>query len=494
MASLSAEASALTDSAPSQNQNEPLRSIHTSSLPQLLNHFGISVVVSTYQAGKVVLLRADGDQLNTHFRLFDKPMGMALDQTGDRAARLALGTRSHITDLRNVPAAAANVEPKGKHDGCFIPRSSHITGDIDIHEMAWGEEGLWFINTRFCGLCTLDADHSFVPRWRPPFLSAYAPEDRCHLNGLALVDGKPKYVTALGTADTPGGWRPTKADGGILMDITTNRIICEGLSMPHSPRWYRDQLWVLESGCGTLAQVDEATGALTTVAELPGFTRGLSFCGPFAFIGLSKVRESAVFSGIPITKRVAERICGMYVINIETGETVGFLQFEEAVQEVFAVEVLQGIRFPEIINDATDLLHQSYVLPDEALAEVAFSELPNESLAQILAQGDEAYGKQDLPGAAQHYRRCLELDSTFITARYNLGVVLVDQQQWEVAIPHLRQVIAEDMGHAEAHNALGMALLKTGEKAAAIEHYKTAIASDPSFKLAQRNLQVAMQL
>ncbi len=364
-----------------------LRSIHTNNFPALLNHLGISLVVSTYQAGKVVLIRADGNTLNTHFRIFQKPMGLATDHTG----RMAIGTSAYIWELRNVPAAAAKLEPFGKHDACFLPRNIHVTGDIDIHEMAWGDDGLWFVNTRFSCLCTQDLDHSFVPRWRPPFVSAYAPEDRCHLNGLELIDGMPKYVTALGTTNTVGGWREQKASGGILMDVTTNEILIKGLSMPHSPRWYRDQLWVLESGEGTLAKVNVATRKVKPIIQLPGFTRGLDFFGPLAFIqlpgftrgldffgplafiGLSQVRESAIFSGLPLTERLTERTCGVWVINLETQEIVAFLKFEDAVQEIFAVQVLPNIRFPELFIEENEFLKNSYVLPDEALAEVEFS-------------------------------------------------------------------------------------------------------------------------
>ncbi|MGF1536143.1 MAG: TIGR03032 family protein [Elainellaceae cyanobacterium] len=352
---------------PSPSQ-APLRSIHTTSFPKLLQELGISLVISTYQAGKVVLLRADGNTLNTHFRLFSKPMGLAVD----RAGRMAIGSGVRIWDFRNVPAVAPKLEPAG-HDACFLPRNAHVTGDIDIHEMAWGREGLWFINTRFSCLCTQDLDHSFVPRWRPPFVSAYAPEDRCHLNGLDLVDGGPKYVTALGLTDTPGGWRANKARGGVIMDVTTNEIVAAGLSMPHSPRWYRDRLWVLESGVGNLATVDLATGRVEPVVELPGFTRGLDFYGPLAFIGLSQVRESAVFSGIPLTERLTERICGVWVVNLDTAQVVAFLKFEDAVQEIFSVQVLAGIRFPDLITDETGHLKTSYVLPEEALSEVAIS-------------------------------------------------------------------------------------------------------------------------
>ncbi|MBT9314840.1 TIGR03032 family protein [Leptothoe spongobia] len=350
----------------------PLRSIHTNNFPVLLNHLGISLIVSTYQAGKVVLIRADGATLNTHFRVLQKPMGLATDNNG----RMAIGTSAHIWEFRNVPAAASKLDSSGKYDACFLPRNIHVTGDIDIHEMAWGHEGLWFVNTRFSCLCTQDPDHSFVPRWRPYFVSAYAPEDRCHLNGLELVDGSPKYVTALGTTNTAGGWRENKADGGILMDVTTNDIIVHGLSMPHSPRWYRNQLWVLESGKGNLALVDVSTGKIEPLIQLPGFTRGIDFYGPLAFVGLSQVRESAVFSGLPLTEQLTERTCGVWVINIETQEILAFLKFEDAVQEIFSVQVLPNIQFPELFTEENELLRSSYVLPDEALAEVEFSYSP----------------------------------------------------------------------------------------------------------------------
>ena len=469
---------------------EPLRSVHTTNFPALLNELGLSLVVSTYQAGKVVLMRADGETLNTHFRVFQKPMGLAADSTG----RMAIGTSSHIWEFRNVPAAASKIAPIGKHDACFLPRNIHVTGDIDIHEMAWGEEGLWFINTRFSCLCTQDLDHSFVPRWRPPFVSAYAPEDRCHLNGLELVDGTPKYVTALGTTDTAGGWRENKARGGILMDITTNKILVKGLSMPHSPRWYRDRLWVLESGDGSLATVDLATGQVQPIVQLPGFTRGIDFYGPLAFIGLSQVRESAVFSGIPLTERLTERICGVWVVNIEQGEIIAFLKFEDAVQEIFAVQVLVGSRFPELFVDENEFLKTSYVLPDEALAEVEVSNLPPSEAEQCFQAGLRAYQAGQLVTAVQHYQQGLALSPQQIIARYQLGVILVDLQQWQQGIEQLEQVITERSDHVEAHNSLGVAYLNLGNREKAQWHFERAIALNPGFDLARNNLKALQQL
>jgi uncharacterized protein (TIGR03032 family) len=361
---------------------QPLRSKHTSTFPLLLNQLGISLLVTTFQAGKLVILRSDGNTVNTHFRDLPRPMGLAADRT-----RLAVGTAQEVRQFRNLPAVCRRLEPSSRPDACYLPRAAYLTGDIDIHEMAWtstqanvpngqGEGELWFVNTRFSCLCTLNGVHSFVPRWRPPFITALAPEDRCHLNGLGLVPTANgnlcvRYVTALAATDTPQGWRAHKQDGGILLEVPSGEVIVHGLAMPHSPRWAHNRLWVLESGKGGLGMVDLRAGRYESVVELPGFTRGLDFCDNLAFVGLSQVRESAIFSGLPIAERaLAERNCGVWVVDLRTGQTVAFLRFEDAVQELFAVQVLPGLRYPEILTDDPTVLADSYDLPEEALQQV----------------------------------------------------------------------------------------------------------------------------
>jgi uncharacterized protein (TIGR03032 family) len=347
-----------------------LRAAHTPNLPALLRQLGVSLLVTTYQAGKLVMLRDEGDHLNCHFRAFKSPMGLAL---ADGGARLAIGTTLQVWEFRDNPDVARRLEPAGAHDACFLPRSSHVTGNVLIHEMAYGAGNqLWFVNTRFSCLATLDPESSFHPRWRPPFVTRLEPSDRCHLNGMAMVNGQPKYVTALAEADTPAGWRPHKARGGLLMDVDSGAILCRGLSMPHSPRWHGGRLWVCESGSGTLGFVDPARGRYEAVVATPGFTRGLDFAGELAFVGLSQVRESAVFSGIPITERLApeERTCGVCVVDLRRGEVVGLVRFTSGVQEVFAVAVLPR-RFPDLVNDDDTLLESSFVVPTESLRDVA---------------------------------------------------------------------------------------------------------------------------
>lgn len=483
-------------------ETEPMRSVHTSNFPDILKQLGISVVVSTYQAGKLIVLRADNNSINTHFKIFEKPMGLVADRE-----KMAVGTAFQIWELRNVPAVTKKLDPPDKHDACYLPRNIRVTGDIDIHEMAYIDEELWFVNTRFSCLCTLDRSHSFVPRWKPAFITAYDLRDRCHLNGLGIRENRPKYITALGETDTPNGWRERKADGGILMDIENNEFIARQLSMPHSPRWYREKLWVLESGNGSLATVDLNTGKLTTVVELPGFTRGIDFYGNLAFIGLSQVRETAVFSGIPITERLTERICGVWVVNIETGQILAFLRFEDAVQEIFSVQILPGVRFPEVIDWDRTLMASSYVLPDDALALVVsvdgetsegerdktpLQEKSKESEnPEVLSQfelGNQSYHQGNLTQAIEQYQSCLQREPNFILARYNLAVVLGECDRWQEAIEQLKQVVDRDPKSAQAYNQIGLSYSRIASWQKAIDCYDRAVSLDPNFAQAHFNL------
>ena len=263
--------------------------------------------------------------------------------------------------------------------------------------MAWAGDELWFVNTRFSCLCTLDGVHSFVPRWRPPFVTELAPDDRCHLNGLGLApDADGQFA-----GDMSPRWPPSirrrvggqhKKDGGVLVEAPSGEVLVRGLSMPHSPRWVRDRVWLLESGTGGFGYADLAAGRYRSVAELPGFTRGLDIYGNLAFIGLSQVRESAVFSGIPVAERaLAERNCGVWVVDIRSGQTVAFLQFEDAVQEVFAVKVLAGLRYPEIAPEDPKLLADSYDVPTAAL-EQAPAALRPPALSTTAAPSDRPAG------------------------------------------------------------------------------------------------------
>ena len=457
---------------------ETLHSQHTTTFPQLLTQANASLVVSTYQAGKLILLRANEESLNTHFVNLPKPMGVAF-QNG----RLSVGSGANVIDYFNMANVGAKVEPVDTHDGAFLPRRTHVTGDIDIHEMGFDSDNeLWIVNTKMSCLCTLDINHSIVPRWRPPFISGYDLTDRCHLNGLAVRDGKPKYVSALGTSDKPAGWRENKAFGGMIMDVDSNEMIIEGLSMPHSPRWYRDKLWVLESGAGQLITVDEKTGEKTVVAQVPGFCRGIDFIERYAIIGLSEVRETAVFAGLPLTEREQDRKCGVWIVDIETGDTVGYLVFSGGVQEIFSVQLVPW-KYPALLDLNDPLLHTSYSIPDEAIKD--FTPPDPKQVRIEKAIGHHRRGEFD--DAIKDYKEILKDDPDNVTILYHLGVGLSDTEQWDDAIKYLEQAIKQQDNHAEAHNSLGHAHAGKLDFKKAIKSYEAAIAADQKYATAHFN-------
>ncbi len=377
-----ADAVVSADKAVVDASEHPMGSVHTPSVPELLGKTGLSLLMSTYQSGKMVTLREMDGGLNTHFTPFPRPMGIAWRPGGAQggAAALALGTRDEVWTYRDQPAVAQKIDPPGTYGSCYVLRGRHVTGDISIHEMAYARDGeLWIVNTRFSCLSTIDPDHSFSPRWMPPFITRLAAEDRCHLNGMAMRDGAPRYVSMFSESDQPNGWRDTKAFGGLVMDIESNEIVTSGLCMPHSPRWYRDQLYVLESGKGTLSRVDLESGDCESIVNLPGFTRGLAFIGRYAVVGLSQVRES-VFAGIPLTQTNEPRHSGVWLVDLETGEVAGFVRFDGLVQEVFDLQLIASAglevdedgtkrgRHVHLLEVENELHNKSFVVPTTSLS------------------------------------------------------------------------------------------------------------------------------
>ena len=298
---------------------------------------------------------------------FDQAMGVAATRE-----TIAVGAHRQVWFLKDNSQLAPMIEPRGTYDRCYLARSSIITGGIHCHELAWGvgEDGkpdLWIVNTRFSCLVNLHPDYSFVPRWRPPFVSQLTADDRCHLNGVAMRDGRPAFVTVMAQTDEAGGWRADKNTTGCVLDIASGEAVTAGLAMPHSPRWHAGRLLVLNSGHGTLEAVDVATGERTEIEAVPGFTRGLSFYGNLAFVGLSRIRETAVFGGVPIAERHAELKCGVGVVDLTTGNTVATFEFESGIEEIFDVQVLAGARAVTLGSERPDVGQEEeiWVVPPE---------------------------------------------------------------------------------------------------------------------------------
>jgi uncharacterized protein (TIGR03032 family) len=312
----------------------------------------LSMAFTTYQIGKLFLLgRNAAGQLSVFERSFNRCMGLCATPSG-----MFMSSLYQVWRLENVLGAG---DERDGYDALYVPQVGYTTGDVDIHDMAVGSDGrLVFVNTLFSCLATLSETHSFRPLWWPRFVSRLAAEDRCHLNGLALREGRPAYVTAVGESDVVNGWRDMRASGGVVINADSGEIVVRGLSMPHSPRWHRSRLWLLESGTGEFGYVDSQAGRFVPVAFCPGFMRGLAFHGDFALVGLSKPREDRTFSGLPLDAalraRGASPRCGVHVVDLRTGDVVHWLQIDGLVSELYDVVVLPGIRRPMALGFKSD--------------------------------------------------------------------------------------------------------------------------------------------
>jgi protein O-GlcNAc transferase len=328
------------------NPAQPTVSMYGSEhLWQWLNQAQISLSFTTYQTNRLFLLGCNpSGRLAIHERLFDKPMGLYVD--GDK---LIMTTRYQIWELEN---RLASQETHHQHDKLYIPSKSYTTGDLNLHDVVVdSDKNLLFINTDFSCLATIQPGYSFAPVWTPPFITKLAAEDKCHLNGLAMVEGQPTYVTACSSTDDAAGWRNHRTDGGVVMHIPSNEIITTGLSMPHSPRWYQGKLWLLNAGSGELGYLDG--DKFIPMTFCPGFVRGLAFHDHFAIVGLSKLR-SKTFGGLALETRLAAEgktsHCGLMVIDLNTGEVVHWLHIDGVVEELFDVVVLPGVSQPQVVG------------------------------------------------------------------------------------------------------------------------------------------------
>jgi uncharacterized protein (TIGR03032 family) len=324
-----------------------IRCSHSENLPALLTQLRLSILVSTYQTGHLVVVAAKQGRLALTFHQFERAMGIAV-----KPGTIAVCTRREVWFLRNAPDIATKLLPRGHYDACFLARTSHFTGDIRAHEAAWVGKEFWVVNTLFSCLCALHPSYSFTPCWRPPFVSALRPEDRCHINGLAMMDGQPRYVTALAETDTVEGWRTCKATSGCLIEVPSGHIVARGLALPHSPRVEGGRIFFLNSGKGRLEMLEPSTGKIESVAELPGVGRGLALHGGFAFIGLSKARPT--LEGVPIVAKRDQLQCGLVVVDLRTGVQVANMEFHTGVEELFDVQVLEGMTFPYISGPSAE--------------------------------------------------------------------------------------------------------------------------------------------
>jgi uncharacterized protein (TIGR03032 family) len=323
----------------------------------------VSLAFTSYQTGQLFLIGTLPDKrISIHQRNFVRAMGLI-----SQPDRVYVASIEAVWRLENI---LRRTERANQHfDRLFVPRNAQITGDLDIHELAVDRYGrVVFVNTMYSCLATLSLVHSFKPLWKPKFISKLAPEDRCHLNGMAMVAGMPKYVTAVSQSDLLNGWRERREKGGVIIDIENDRIITDELSMPHSPRVANGTLWVLDSGRGYIARVDETTGKRENIAFCPGFLRGLAIWNGHAIVTVSLPRDGT-FKNLELEDNVKARggvpWCGIQIVDLRTGDIVQWIRLDGFIKELFDVGVIPGARCPMALGVGTPEVQHTITIDPE---------------------------------------------------------------------------------------------------------------------------------
>jgi uncharacterized protein (TIGR03032 family) len=348
---------------PAPPANEPWLEVSCSRhFSAWMAEHNVGLACTTYQTGKLLLFgrKKDGD-LAVFERTFNRCMGLWAD-----GQTLWMNSLFQLWRLENVLRQG---EIHQGHDRLYVPRVGYTTGDLDIHDIVIESSGrVVFVATGFNCLATLSERYSFSPLWRPAFLSKMAAEDRCHLNGLAMDEGRCRYVTAVSTTDVVDGWRDRRRDGGVVLEVPSSQTIVGGLSMPHSPRLHKGELWLLNSGAGFLGRVDRARGRFEPMTFCPGYLRGLAFVGDYAVVGLSRPRHDKTFGGLALDEDLARRgveaRCGLQVIDLRTGDVAHWVRLEGMVSELYDVVILPGVERPMAFGFKTDEIQRTIAIGD----------------------------------------------------------------------------------------------------------------------------------
>ena len=315
----------------------------------LLFDLKISIGISTYQAGKIILLSANEQgQLIQLPRNFKKPMGIAIHE---KKEKIAIATSNQILVFKNVPQL--NNGYKGEipthYDAMYVPRTQHITGPADIHDLSFLHHDLVAVNTLFSCIVKLTSDFNFEPIWMPNFIDRLEPEDRCHLNGMATEKNEIKYVSAFNNGNTAQSWRKNIKESGIIIKYDTKEIVHTGLAMPHSPRIHDHSLYFLQSAKGSVCVSNPKNGTYEEMYKSKSFVRGMSFYKDYVFIGLSKLRESSS-TFAHLAKEGFANHAGILILNCKTGEYIGTIEYLNSVEEIFDVCILEHTIKPNILN------------------------------------------------------------------------------------------------------------------------------------------------
>lgn len=360
---------------------------YTENFPGILTSLNISLAATSYDSSRLIILRTQDNKLNTQLEFFHRPMGLYIDES-----TFVIGTLNNVINFKRTDFFLPQIQSGGfdnlntfsrklqekkpellndylknrdeklvelkQANALYSERACLTTGRINIHDIAWGSDRLWILNTAFSSLCSLDPDYNFIAHWKPSFISELRPEDRCHLNGLAMRDGMPKYVTVCGQENSKDAWYNRELNGAII-DIESNEILVSGLYMPHSPKVHGDYLYFCESGLACIKRIHLETLKVEVFAELPSFGRGLCFYGDLMFLGLSVVRDSENVSDMPIRQKIKEEdsFCGIWILDVNSGQKIAEVVFTGDVGQIYDLAVIPNGDFAALCTSG-DVLNQ----------------------------------------------------------------------------------------------------------------------------------------
>lgn len=328
----------------------------------------VSFLITSYKTNNVYSIGAVREpksnelKLSIYMTAFSRPMGLHIHNNND----IYISTMHSLWKYVNIGETDDNETGiEGLNfDKTFMPRVSHITNDVDGHDITVDENGeVYFISATYCTICKPSETHSFEVFWKPPWISKVAREDRCHLNGLCNKDGKIKYASSVSQTNIRSGWREKNRKGlGVVIDVETNEIVCDGLTMPHSPRWHDGKLWVLNAGCGEFGYIDFENKKFIPKVFIAGFLRGLDFVGnKYAVIGSSLDRHEKCFMNLPLGEELKklgggkeenaiDPICGLHIVDLKTFDVIHELKFTGQIVEIYDVGVLKNTRRPKLLG------------------------------------------------------------------------------------------------------------------------------------------------
>ncbi len=314
------------------------------AIAALLSEANCSLLLSTMNKEQLVVIGAlNEDQLIQKQYYLSSPNGIAI-----REDQMAIACKEEVRIYQQAPAGEGE---KTEASRAWYPKLSYHTGDLDIHDLHFGKEGLWAVNTAYSCLCTIGGPYSFTPRWQPHFIDRLARQDRCHLNGLVMQDGSPLYVSALGRGNSPYSWRTDEMKDGILLDVSSNEIILANLFFPHSPQMHDGELFMLLSGSGELVKVDVERGDYEVLTRIGGFVRGMAKCGDYLFVAYSQHRKVSSSAGKLSTSPRSNQ-AGVVLVHLPSGKIVGETDptILDNISDIYDIKLLAGSEGVEIMS------------------------------------------------------------------------------------------------------------------------------------------------